>query len=194
MMNSIGRILAELDERYIAQRVGIPHDEARLSYVLSRNTVSDFREFERVIGSYYNHHFTSCISHGGRLSPSEAIGRGKEILEAEYRRRGGDLVSAYNDAHDGTNGGLRAILDLIASHLKAEAVERHIRQVFDGYVAPNSWEDKLEIIRQFISRCGQDLSSSIRADQPERYARDYQELIGAYVEALQSTSAVLRRL
>ena len=73
--SSMGRILAELDERYIAREVGIPHDEARLGYVLSRNTVSDFREFERIIGDYYNHHFSRSISHGGRLSPTEAVGR-----------------------------------------------------------------------------------------------------------------------
>ena len=193
-MNTIERILHELDERAIAQQVRIPHDEARMSYSLSRNTVADFREFERIIGDYFNHHFTRCISHGGRLSSSEATGRAKEILEGEYRRRGEDLVNAYNDAHEGINGGMRAILDLIADRLEDEAVERHIRGVFDRYVQPNSWEDKVELIRQFLARCGQDLSSSVRADQPERYARDYQELIRAYRDALQRTARSLRRM
>jgi hypothetical protein len=193
-MSSIDAIFKELDERYIAQQVGIPHDEARLSYVLSGNTVSDFREFEWVIGDYYNHHFTRCVSRGGRLTPSEATGRAKEVLEAEYRRGGGELTTAYNDAHDGTNGGLRAILDILADQLKAEAVERHIRQVFDLYVEPTSWEEKVEIIRQFFARRGQDLSSDVRVDQPERYARDWQELVRAYVDALRRTSSVLRRL
>jgi len=165
-----------------------------MSHWLSRNTVADFREFERIIGDYFNHHFTRCISHGGRLSSSEATGRAKEILEGEYRRRGEDLVNAYNDAHEGINGGMRSILDLIADRLEDEAVERHIRGVFDRYVAPNSWEDKVEVIRQFLARCGQDLSSSVRADQPERYARDYQELIRAYRDALQRTARSLRRM
>lgn len=193
-MSTIDTILQQLDERYIAQHIAIPHDEARLSYSLARNTVADFREFERIIGDYYNHHFTQCVTHGGRLSSSEAVGRAKEIVEADYRRRGGDVVSAYNDAHDGTNGGLRAVLDILANQLKIEAVERHIRQVFDRYVQPNSWEDKVEIMRQFLSRTAQHLSPSIRLDQPERYARDYQELINAYVDALKRTSAILRRL
>ena len=193
-MSTIDRILQELDERYIAQQIAIPHDEARLGYSLARNTVADFREFERIIGDYYNHHFTQCVSRGGRLSAAEAVGRAKEIIEADYRRRGGDIVSAYNDAHDGTNGGLRAILDILANQLKTEAVERHIRQVFDRYVQPNSWEDKVEIIRQFLARTAQHLAPSIRVDQPERYARDYQELINAYVDALKRTSSILRRL
>jgi hypothetical protein len=193
-VSAIDSILSELDERHIAQQVAIPHDEARLSYVLSRNTVSDFREFERIIGDYYNHHFTRCVSRGGTLSSSDAVGRAKEILESEYRRRGGDIVSAYNDAHDGTNGGLRTILDILANHLKLETVERHIRGVFDRYVQPNSWPDKVDIMEQFLARAAQHLSPSIRLDEPERYARDYQDLIRAYVEALQTTSSILRRL
>ncbi len=73
-------------------------------------------------------------------------------------------------------------------------LERYIRDVFDRYVAPNSWEQKVEIIRQFIAQCGVHLASSIRADQPERYAKSYRELIDQYVSALQRTSSIFRRL
>ena len=69
---------------------------------------------------------------------SEAAGRAKEILEQEYRRRGGDLVTAFH-VHDGTNGGLRVVLDTIAEGLKAESVERYIRDAFDRHVAPKSF-------------------------------------------------------
>ena len=106
-MSSINNLLAELDERTIAQRIGIPHDEARMRYSLRSNTVGSFDEFNWIIADYYTKHFTACVSHGGNLSASEAASRAKELLEREYRRRGGDIVTAYNDAHDGTNGGLR---------------------------------------------------------------------------------------
>jgi len=191
---SINSLLAELDERTIAQRIGISHDEARMQYHLHANTVASFEEFDQIIGDYYNQHFTACISHGGRLSDSEASSRAKEVIEQEYRRRNLDIVAAYNDAHDGTSGGMRAVLDTIAEGLKAESLERYIRDVFDRYVTPNSWEQKVEILRQFIAQCGVPLGSSIQADQPERYARNYQELIRSYVEALQKTSSVFRRL
>ena len=193
-MVSIGSLLAPLDERTIAQRVGIPHDEARMRFPLESNTVRRFDAFSDIIGDYYNYHFTQCVSNGGSLPRAEAAGRAKELLEQEYRRRNGDIVSAFNDASDGTNGGLRVVLDTIAEGLKAESVKRYMREVFDRNVAPNSWEDKVEIIRQFIRRCGMDLSASIRADQPERYAQNYNELITSYVEALQRTSSVFRRL
>jgi len=191
---SINSLLDELDERKIAQKIGIPHDEARMRYHIHSNTVSSFDEFSWVLGDYYNRHFTACLSQGGNLSVSEAASRAKELLEQEYRKRGGDIVTAYNDAHDGTNGGLRIVLDTIAEGLKAESVERYIRDAFDRYVAPNSWESKVEIIRQFIIHCGSFLSSAIKAHQPERYARDFQELIRSYVLALQRTSSIFRRL
>ena len=115
-------------------------------------------------------------------------------MEREYRRRGGDIVAAYNDAHDGLHGGLRAVLDMIAEGLKAESVERYIRDVFDRYVTPNSWQQKVEIIRQFIAQCGVHLASSIRTDQVEAYASDFRELIQSYVTALEKTSSIFRRL
>lgn len=85
------------------------------------------------------------------------------------------------------------MLDLLAEAIKAEAVERYIREMFDRYVAPNAWEQKVDLIRQFVARCGEYLSSSIRADQPERYAQNYQELIRSYVRDLQNTSAIRLR-
>jgi hypothetical protein len=165
-----------------------------MRYPLRTNTVSSFTEFSNLIGDYYNHHFTTCVSNGGTLSRTEATGRAKEILQREYDRHHGDIVSAFNDAHDGTNGGMRRILDHIAEGLKAESVRRYIEAVFDRHVAPNSWEDKVEIIRQLIAHCDDHLTSSIQTDQPERYARDFQELIRSYVAGLQRTSTVFRRL
>jgi len=193
-MVSINTTLAALDELEIARRVRISHDEARACFALDRNTVRNFEDFSAVIGDYYNHHFSRCIANGALLSMPEAVGRAKEALEYQLRRRRATIMDAYNDAADGTNGGLRGVLDTIAEALIAESVERYIRDVFDRQVAPNTWEDKVEIIKQFIRQCGANLSSSIRADQPERYAQDYSELIRSYVESLQQTSSIFRRL
>ena len=187
-------LTAELDERIIARLLGIIHDEGRMRYGLDSNTVNSMDEFRYVITDFYNHQYTTCVSQGGELPASEAYGRAKELLEREYRRRNGNIVSAFNDAHDGTNGGMRSVLDIITDGLKAEVIERYVTDVFDRYVALNNWEDKVEIIRQFISCCGSMLSSSIVANQPERYAHDYSGLIRSYVEGLRRTSAMFRRM
>jgi hypothetical protein len=193
-MSSINNLLAELDERIIAQRIGIPHDETRMRYSLRSNTVRDWDEFVWIITDYYTKHYAACVSPGANLPDFVAFGRAEELLDREYHRRGGNMVTAYPNARDGLNGGMRAVLDVIAEGLKAEAVEHYIRYVFNRYVDPFSWEEKMEIIRQFIAQYGVHLGSSIRADQPERYANNYEELIRAYITAMQKTSSIFRRL
>jgi hypothetical protein len=193
-MAAINSLMAELDERTIASRIGIAHDEVRMQYHLGSNTVGSFNEFSSIITDYYNYHYTSCVSRGGRLPAGEAYGRAKELLEREYRKRNGDIVTAFNNAHEGTNGGMRDVLDTIADGLKAEVIERYITDIFDRYITPNSWEDKVEIIRQFISYCGSMLASSIVASQPQRYAHDYSGLIRSYIDGLQKTSSMFRKM
>ncbi len=189
-MNNIVNLQSELNETNIANKVGIPHDTARMSYPLKSNTVKDIDEFKSVLGEYVNHHYTTCISKGGKMSLTEAVGIAKEILDQEYRRRGGDFITAYNDAHE---VGLRGVLDVLAEELKVRSIERFIQHTFDKYVAPNSWDQKVHIIREFIAHCGSQLSSSIDADKPERYAANYYELIRQYTEAIKRTSAIFRR-
>ena len=192
-MGAIESLLSAMDEQAIARNVGIPHDEARMNYTLTKNTVASFDEFSDVIADYYNHHITTCVTHGGFLSRTEAAGRAKEILAQTYRRQRSDINGAFNDAHDGTNGGLRVILDKIAEHLKAESVERYVRDAFDAHVSPNSWEQKVDIMSQFLTRHAHFLSPTIDVNKPERYAQNYEELIRAYVDSLKETSSVFRR-
>ena len=58
----INRLLAELDERHIAQVVTIPIDEKRNNYPLRSNTVNDFHEFDFVITDFYNYLFNSFFN------------------------------------------------------------------------------------------------------------------------------------
>ncbi len=194
-MGTIHTLLAALDEREIARQVTIEHDEARMRYPLSSNTVRDYRQFSDVITDYYQYHHNTCVSRGGRLSNSAAYSKVKNLLEREYRRQShGDIVNAFHDCLDGVNAGLRGVLDTIADSLKAEAVEEYTTAMFDMHVAPSEWHDQVDIIHQFIRCCGPMLATSIVASEPERYARDYTDLIKSYVEGMRRTSSIFRRL
>lgn len=190
----IAPLLRALTERAIAQNVTIRFDESRMRFPIRCNTVGSIDHFYDLIGNFVNHIYSECIAPGGRLSPADARGFGKDLLEREFKRRRGNIVTAYNDAHDGTNGGVRHLLDVITDALKAEAVERYVTECFDENVQKNSFEQQVEIIEAFIAQCGPHLRSEMQSCQPERYARNYEELIRAYVEALKSTSSVFRRL
>ena len=189
-MAAIDSLLLDLDEMTITQ-LCIPHDEARVQYHLESNTVRDFPQFRAIIADYYSYHYEHVFN-GGRLPPSEAYGQAKDLLERAYRRQRGNIVSAFNNAKDGANGGMHKILNVIADSLKAEMIERYVSDVFDRHVTPNSWEQKVDIIRQLIIHCGPYLSPSIRADQPERYTQNYAELIQSFVEGLRQRSTVSR--
>jgi hypothetical protein len=193
-MAAIDNLMSELDERNLAQVIAVPHDSARARFPLRRNTVENFDEYQEVLGDYLNRQFSECVTRGGALPRAEAASRAKEILEREYRRRNGDIVSAFNDAHDGTNGGLRAQLDTICDALKNESLDRYIRDAFDRHVRPNAWPEKVAMIRSLIARFGSLLGSSIQTDNPERYAHDYHALVQSLVQALQRTSSMFRRL
>jgi len=193
-MSTIQSLKAALDERAIAQRVGQAHDEARMGYPLRSNTVNSVQEFERTIGDYYAHHHAACVAHGARMRPFDAMARAKQILERAYRRRNLGLRNAVQDAKTGTNGGLRVILDLLADATKAESIENYMGEVFDRHVELDSWEQRVEIIRQFMAYYGAELPDDIRSSPPERFANDYKDLIGAVVENMQKVSSLFRRV
>lgn len=193
-MSAFDDLMNEINELTIARQVALPHDEALLSFRLRSNVVGDFDEFRAITGTFCAHQFNHCIARGGSLSPVDAEGMAFEIIEQDYRRRGGTIVTAYNDAHTGTNGGFLGVLRIVNEGLKSQSVERHIRNAFNKYVTPNSWEQRVEIIRQFFRKCGALLSSSIDLDHPERYARDCEAIIREYSRGLQSISSSLRRL
>jgi len=73
----------------------------------------------------------------------DAYGKVKKLLENEYRKKREDIVSAFNDAHDGTNGGLRVVLDTIAESLKAGAVENYVTSIFDRTILLMNFPKKL---------------------------------------------------
>jgi hypothetical protein len=191
-MSVLDNILRELDETYIVENITKKHDEARVQYPLSSITVSDDIEFDNLIAAYYNHHFSKCVSSGGVLSRAEAAGRAKEIISQEYRRKGLDKLNAYSDGKTGSNGGMRSILDIIMEYQKKEAIERHIRDVLDRYVQPSNYDEQVDIIKELFRRIPD--SQHIMKDQPERYARNYEDLIRALVEQLKTQSSIFRRL
>jgi hypothetical protein len=193
-MAAIDELVYALQDTTVAQRIGNPHDEARMQYHTARNTVRHWREFEDIIADYWIAHYGQCVAPGARLSRVEALGQAKEILEREYRRRHSDIAGAFVDARDGTNSGLRGVLDALADGIKDQSIRHYATDQFDSRVSPHDFEAKVMIIRDFIARFGAQLGDAIQRNRPERYAQDYRELIEAYVEDLRQTSSIFRRL
>jgi hypothetical protein len=191
-MPSISALLRELDPTTIARKVALAHDTARNRYSCPSETVRDFDEFCDIIGDYYNYHFSTCIAHGGTLSRVDALGEAKKLLLQHYQRHADGVQAAFDDARYGTNSGLRRVLDVIADVLRAESIENHVRNAFDENVKPSSWDHKVEIIRQFFDALGPFLPPTLRKDQPESYATNYEDLIRGFAASMEEQWKRLR--
>lgn len=186
-------LLREIGEVAVARQVFRPIDAQAATSPYDPEPITDYGAWRRRMGRHYNH-VIAVLLNGGRLPDVQAEGKALRALEHEYRDRGGDLNSAFQDAVDGTADGELGQRVVINNHIKQEAGEYYVLSVFDRYVNPDSWEEKVACIRAFIARCGVDLGGAIDPQTPERYAANYRDLIRSYVRALQRTSAMFRRL
>lgn len=178
----------------IARKIDIPLLEAMEQYDDGPACPPDFRDYQRRVISIVDHLVTTCVTHGGSLSPSEAYGRGREAIERDYQRRGGDIVTAYHDAHDGINNGWLGQKLIIKDRIRYEMVGRYVQWVFDEYVQPTSQEEKVALMREFLAIYGPVLGNAIDCDDPKRYAKNYHDLVQAIVESIDRTASVARRL
>lgn len=203
-MVSIQAVVTALDERTIATRVARKHDDFLLTHRVRNPRPRTFMEYVQTIGEYYGAHFSTCIAGGGAMSPARSQEEAKAIIHRQYERRDEDIVAAYNDAAEGTNGGLGSHLQMIRDALKHQDIELYVNHIFDTHVPPGgagaegdqAYQDRLELIKQFIARFGDQLADSIDIAHPERYASrsEYKTLIRAYVEAIDRAGKQFRRL
>ena len=191
-MQAVENLLRELEERVIAQRIDMLHDNVRASYPLAKNIVDSFDEFVEILSDYYNYHY-QAVFQTGPLKKLDAQEQAKDLVQQIYRKNG-EIVTAFRDCTDGLNGGLRIVLDRIAEGMKYQHSEQYVTSVFDRYVQPHDWDMKVEIIRQFINVYGTYLTSDIQKDQPERYATNYRTLIRSYMDGRKKMDSEIRRL
>ncbi len=193
-MSVIKELLVAASEQEIARQVGNRHNEARLRYSVPKISVANYREFENLITDYYLYHYSTCVGKGGGLSRHDALQEAIALVEDGYRRTGGNINSAFHDASTGTNGGVGGVLNLIADGLRMKAESNYLNSVFDRFVARTEFDEQVELIRQFFAHCSVALGPDVDTRRPDRYARDYRDVIKAYLSALQGIHRPLRRM
>jgi hypothetical protein len=188
----INEIFKAISDGKLAE-VGRGHDDFRMRHSLEKNTVDSFQGFENSIGDYFKKHYDECFTRGGDIPLEIAISKAKQTISQAYRRKNGNITTAFTDCKENLNGGLRVVLDLIADSIKQEAIEMYIRQIFDSNINPTEYDEKLSIIKEFIHHYGYCLSPSIKTGNPNRFANDYEELIRSFVNNLRGTSSLFNR-
>ena len=184
----IRAVIQELRARTIAGRVHRPIEARAMDSPFDPEDLRTFATYRRALARFYR------LVYGHEVSDQEAYGRSGQIVEREYRDRGGDIVSAYHDAVEWTNGGIAAQRQMITDAVKREAGEFYVMAVFDRYLDPTSWEERVEAVRACIDECRADLVGLVDAEHPERHARDLRDLIRSYIASLERNAALFRRL
>lgn len=192
-MSIITQITRELEERTMAAKVGRAYDDARISYQLQSNQVSSEDAFHQIIGDFYNHVHSKCVSKGALLAQHEATGKAISIIEESLHKDGGNIRTAFQSATDGINGGMMRLLDMISQSMRSEAYHLYTEHVIRTYISPMAWESQVEAVRSLLEHYKHDLPSDIDLRHPERYAKDYKRLIRGLVYSINKTASEFRR-
>ena len=171
-------------------RVTAPHDEFRSRFVLVRNTVESPAEFEAIIGDYYQRHSRACGLSDAALLPFEAKQAAKEIVT----RKSHSFAAECDNAMTGRNGGLFQSCNAICDELKKRSEDRYIDYVIDAHVAANSFDERVEFVREFIAAIGSLWPEELQKERPEEYAQNIKPLVVLFIEAKKGVGARARRV
>jgi hypothetical protein len=185
-------VVAQINEQALAQQLGIQIDSARGSYILDSSTVRSRDEFHEILDAFYIH-LHCWIS--GRTEESFDAGQVRtetiDLLKTAFWNQGG-AEAAYARARDGTGGGMRSVLDVVAEHCKRKQYTDHVQRVLREAISAMDWNERVEFMRAALRRLESFLPLDIRAEPPERFVRQYEVIVKTYVESLDKLSQFLR--
>lgn len=191
--NIFDKVIAEINELAIAENFGLRIDSARASFILNSVTVGSYEEFLETITSFYIH--LRCHENSKpveSIDPQRSRNEAIELLENTFRNNGG-METALQRARDGTEGGMRKILDEMTDFYKLSQQQKHVTAIFRQSIDSLSWDERVEFMRCAMARLKNFIPQELRNEPPERFARDYEAIIKAYVNGMDKFNQLLRR-
>jgi len=184
---NLNAIIQLLDEENIARVVSIRHDLAREQYSMKKAVVQSFDEFKAEVTRFYQYQYCITITGSTNVVVPEwmASGFAIDILERAFSKDGG-LEGAYRIAQKGVQGGMRAILDAIYKILKAQQEEQYIDYVLRSHVDPLDWNDKVDLMTQYLQRFGRNLPAGAQVKSAMELAIRYEDFLKLHMKALQT--------
>ena len=187
------RILSEIGEENLAEKIGQPIDEARLSYVTDSVTVKDGFEFNDAIGAFYTHIFRHTGSPAGHMNRAALSAEAIDLVNKTFEHKGG-YKAALSEGKHGTNGGMRLVFDTMTQYLKQEEKEKYIARVFKDTIDPLDWDGKVSLMEEFMDRIGPELPADLRGLPAKKLASHWETILQHYAESMDKVSEFLKRL
>jgi len=185
-------VLSGIDEEALTL-IGLPIDSARAAYVMESITVKSYDAFLETITSFYIH----LMRYIGKISdPVDRNVSGAEAIALLERAFSGDggFNKALSDSNNGTNGGLRHVLDMMTARFKREEKEKHVNLVLKMALDPLGFDEKTDLIGALLKRLEPHLPPEIVSQPPERYAGHYETIVRAYVQSMDKMKSLLNLL
>ncbi len=187
-------VVSQSSQQALAKKIGIPIDSARSSFILESSTTASADEFVDTITAFYSHlqRYTNPAP-AITIEDEDAKDKALSLLERTFRNRGG-FEAAKSNAADGTNGGLRLILDALTEQFKSERQADYVHAVFRKALDGLEWQEKIDFIKAALQRLAPFLPAEIRSQPPERFARHYETIVQTYVQSFDQVSQLLKTM
>ena len=181
-------MLQMLDERNIANAVGISCYMARNAYPLRKSTVRDFDELIDETTRFYQHMHSQLIYMRKGIMPYDmAEGHTRKLIDQMGRE------DAYMIANEGIRGGLYAIFEAIYKHFEEEMEERYILMVLQKFVDPVDPDDRIELMQQYLNRFGGNIPAGTHLRSASELAANYEDTIKMHMNVLKGMRGKITR-
>lgn len=190
---AVNAVVAEISDKALARKIGIPVDSARAAFVMQGVIIDTKEDFDESVASF----FLSLMRHMGWLvgtSDAQCVsGEAFELIDRAFRDKGGEKA-ARAEARDGTQGGMRFVLDRMTEQFKREQQAKHVSGVLKRALDETRYEEEVEFIRALLARIRHCLPPELQNEPPERFAEHYEHIAQAYVQSLDHVSRLLRTM
>ncbi len=191
-MRNIRKLIPELSFRSVHAIVGKQHDRARMDYHLTNYEIEDYNEFIETVVDYYIYHHNKCVSRGGAISKEYALQQIKPIFARNFEDQNG-IMLAFNEAKEGTQGGISFLITILANSMKQEAIMSYIDYKLEQEIPPDDKDLITEFLSEFFKAYGDGLDPSIDQTKPEYYISQYKQIVFDYNSAMQIISKTFHK-
>ena len=191
MFNSV---VSEINGRYLDQHIGIKIDSARASFLLSSSTVKNYADFLELAEAFYLH---LCRFIPEEPSLKSFFGSGSdgvyELIDCAFANKGG-FAEARCRALDGSNGGLRSVLDELTAHIKRQVYTRHVNAVFKKAIDIKDDKQKKAFVAGALSYLRPVLPPELVNRPAESLLEHTEVLARLYVKMIDTVRYIMSRL
>lgn len=189
----LNTLLSELDPKNLAEKVGIPIDSARGNFVLDSSVAQSDLEFFEIINAFYLHLLRWTHQLVEPVDPTSVAAEAAHCLERAFSRKGG-ARAAKAEGLDGSQGGMRIVLDAYCEEYKSSQEYKHINWILTEMLEALPYEQKLSVMGEVLEFLRPYLPGDLQDLTPEQLIGREREVIHRLARAISNLRNLLRNL